>query len=131
MNQLTEFLNANPNFRSAIRVFSYAFIASFVPAVLGFLGDVAQWANDSQGVAVFPGVDTLGKALVSAVVGAIAGAIAYVWNKVPIGVSAAYTRTNMAVDEAERRDRGESTIMIVLIVLAILALAIFIFRNVN
>lgn len=84
---MTAFLDAHPNLRSALRVFVYAFVASFVPALLGFLGDVLAWSSDG---AEFPAVDTIGKAAVSAVVGAVAALIAFVYNKLPIGVSATY-----------------------------------------
>ena len=90
---MNAFLAAHPNLRSALRVFVYAFLASFVPALLGFLGDVLKW---SQNGATFPGVDTLGKAAVSAVVGAGAALIAFVYNKLPIGVSATYPTAPLA-----------------------------------
>jgi uncharacterized Tic20 family protein len=86
---MTAFLDTHPNLRSALRVFVYAFLASFVPALLGFLGDVLAWSQDGES---FPAVDTLGKAAVSAVVGAGAALIAFVYNKLPIGTSATYTK---------------------------------------
>jgi apolipoprotein N-acyltransferase len=85
------FLNAHPNFRSALRVFVYAFIAGFVPSLLGFLGDVLDWTQ--QDGAIFPDVTVLGKALVAAFVAALAGLIAYVYNKLPIGTAATYIDT--------------------------------------
>lgn len=84
---MNAFLTNHPNLRSALRVFVYAFLASFVPALLGFLNDVLEWSQDG---AAFPGVDTVGKAAVSAVVGAGAALIAFVYNKLPIGVAATY-----------------------------------------
>lgn len=84
---ISTFLDAHPNARSALRVFVYTFLASFVPAMLGFLSDVLEWSQDG---AAFPGVDTVGKAAVSAVVGAGAALIAFVYNKLPIGVAASY-----------------------------------------
>jgi hypothetical protein len=88
MNQITAFLNAHPNFRSALRVFVYAFLAGFVPALLGFLTDVLGWT--SQDGAAFPDVTSLGKATVAAVVAGIAALLAYVYNRVPIGKSSVY-----------------------------------------
>jgi hypothetical protein len=84
---VNDYLTAHPNLRSALRVFVYAFLASFVPALLGFLNDVLEWSQDG---ATFPAVDTIGKAAVAAVVGAVAALIAFVYNKLPIGVSATY-----------------------------------------
>jgi hypothetical protein len=84
---VNEYLTAHPNLRSALRVFVYAFLASFVPSLLGFLNDVLEWSQDG---ATFPAVDTIGKAAVAAVVGAVAALIAFVYNKLPIGVSATY-----------------------------------------
>lgn len=95
---MTEFLNAHPNLRSALRVFVYAFLASFVPALLGFLNDVLEWSQDG---AAFPGVDTVGKAAVSAVVGAGAALIAFVYNKLPIGASATYSTEQLPPPKPE------------------------------
>jgi hypothetical protein len=91
MDKVTAFLDKHPNFRSALRVFTYTFLAGFVPALLGFLTDVLDWT--SQDGAVFPDVDTLGKALVAAFVAGLAGLIAYVYNKLPIGAESSYTKS--------------------------------------
>lgn len=82
------YLTEHPHLRSAIRVFVYAFLGTFVPALLGFLNDVLEWTS-SDGAA-FPSVDVLGKALVAAVVGAVSGAIAYLYNRLPSTTSAEY-----------------------------------------
>lgn len=88
MGKITAFLDAHPNLRSALRVFVYTFLASFVPAILGFLNDVLEWTDGGS----FPAVDTLGKAVVAAVVGAIAAGIAYAYNALPIGASSSYSQ---------------------------------------
>lgn len=82
------YLRNHPNLRSAVRVFVYAFLGTFVPALLGFLNDVLEWT--SQDGAAFPAVAVLGKALIAAVVGAISGAIAYLYNRLPSTTSSAY-----------------------------------------
>lgn len=82
------YLIEHPRLRSAVRVFVYAFLGTFVPAVLGFLGDVLEWTD--QDGAAFPSVDVVGKALVAAVVGALSGAIAYLYNALPSTTSAEY-----------------------------------------
>jgi hypothetical protein len=84
---MSGFFNSHPNLRSAVRVFFYAFLASFVPALLGFLNDVLEWSQDGE---TFPAVDTLGKAAVAAVVGAGAALIAFAYNKLPVTTAAAY-----------------------------------------
>ena len=84
----TTYLTSRPNLRSAVRVFVYAFLGTFVPALLGFLSDVLDWTN--QDGAVFPSVDVLGKALIAAVVGAVSGAIAFGYNRLPAVTSARY-----------------------------------------
>ena len=89
MDKINAFLDAHPNFRSALRVFTYTFLAGFVPALLGFLTDVLDWT--SQDGSAFPDVDTLGKAIVAAFVAGLAGLIAYVYNKLPIGAQSSYT----------------------------------------
>lgn len=88
MTKINQFFNQHPEIRSGVRVFIYAFLASFVPAMLGFLGDVLDWT--SQDGAAFPSVDTLGKATVAAFVGALAGIIAYAYNKIPQTTTAQY-----------------------------------------
>lgn len=88
MTKINEFFNQHPEIRSAVRVFTYTFLASFVPAMLGFLGNVLDWT--SQDGAAFPAVDTLGKATVAAFVGALAGLIAYGYNKLPKTTTAQY-----------------------------------------
>jgi hypothetical protein len=85
---MTDFLDAHPNLRSALRVFVYTFLATFVPSLLGWLGDILDWT--AQDGTVFPSVDALGKAIVAAVVGAFAAAIAFVYNRLPIGASSTY-----------------------------------------
>lgn len=90
MDKINSFLAAHPNARSALRVFVYTFLASFVPAVLGFLNDLLEWTDGGS----FPAVDTLGKAVVAAVVGAIAAGIAFVYNALPIGASSSYSQAD-------------------------------------
>lgn len=88
MDKINAFLDAHPNFRSAIRVFVYAFLGVFVPSLLGWFGDLIDWTN-SDGAA-FPSVEPLGKALIAALAGAIAGAISFGYNKIPIGARSTY-----------------------------------------
>lgn len=88
MSKINAFFTRHPELRSAIRVFFYTLIAGLVPALLGFLGDVAQWANDNS--TPFPEVSVLGKAAVSAVVAALSGLIAFVYNKLPKTATARY-----------------------------------------
>lgn len=88
MDKINAFLDAHPNFRSALRVFVYGFLGVFVPAMMGWLSDVLDWT--SQDGAAFPAVEPLGKAAVAAFAGAVSGAIAYVYNRVPIGKSSSY-----------------------------------------
>jgi hypothetical protein len=88
MTKINAFFVAHPEVRSGVRVFVYTFLASFVPAMLGFLGKVLDWT--SQDGAAFPSVDTLGKASVAAFVGALAGLIAYGYNKIPKTSTAQY-----------------------------------------
>ena len=88
MARITAFLTAHPNLRSAVRVFAYTFLASFVPAMLGFLNDVLDWTQ--QDGAAFPAVDTLGKAIVAAFVASLAGLLAYIYNRVPVGAASTY-----------------------------------------
>lgn len=91
MDKINAFLDAHPNFRSAVRVFVYTFLGVFVPSLLGWFGDLIDWTN-SEGAA-FPSVEPIGKAIIAALAGAIAGAISYAYNKIPIGASSTYTES--------------------------------------
>ena len=89
MSKISAYLDAHPNFRSAIRVSVYAFLGVFVPALLGWLGDVNDWVG-SEGAA-FPSVSIVAKAAISAFTAALSGLIAYAYNRSPVGTSATYT----------------------------------------
>ena len=89
---MNAFLNAHPNFRSALRVSVYSFLGVFVPALLGWLGNVNEWVG-SDG-AVFPSVSILTKAAISATTAALSGLIAYVYNRLPVGADATYGTPN-------------------------------------
>lgn len=89
MSKIRQYLDAHPNVRSGLRVFAYAFIATFSLSLLGFLGDVSKWATDDG--ATFPSVAPLGKAAAAAAASALAGFISYLYNKLPGTKSAQYT----------------------------------------
>lgn len=89
---MTEWLDAHPKARAAGKTAVIAFVASFLPALLGFLGDVQEWANGVD--QNFPAVSTLAKAAVSAAIGAIAGLISYGWNASPLSKTPAYPEGN-------------------------------------
>lgn len=58
--------------RSGISSAALVFLVTFLPAVLGWLGDLAEWAS-SSGHTPLPGISTLGYAAVSAVLAAVGG----------------------------------------------------------
>jgi hypothetical protein len=89
MSKIKAYLDAHPNVRSGLRVFVYAFVATFSLSLLGFLGDVSKWATDDG--ASFPSVAPLGKAAAAAVASALAGFIGYFYNKLPGTKTAQYT----------------------------------------
>lgn len=86
---MTAWLDAHPTVRTAVRVFVYAFLAVFIPSLLGFLGDVQEWANGTD--QNFPAVSAVAKAAVAAVSGAIASLLAVIWNKLPQTPTSEYT----------------------------------------
>ena len=88
MIEISGFLDHHPEMRSALRVFVYAFLGTFFPSLLGWLGEVLSWT--SQEGAVFPAVAPLGKAIVAALVGAVSGLLAFAYNKLPNTKSAQY-----------------------------------------
>jgi hypothetical protein len=64
--------------RSAWRTFVQTFVGLFSISMIGWLNDVTEWAG-GEGLS-FPGVDTLGKAAVSALSAAVVAVIAFVHN---------------------------------------------------
>ena len=67
-----------PKVYAALKTAAVAFVAVFIPSVLGWLGDVVDWSQ-SDGAA-FPSVDALGKAAVAAFVAALSGLLSLVLN---------------------------------------------------
>lgn len=62
--------------KAAVSTAVISFVSLFAMSLLGFLGDVTDWANGSGGD--FPSVAPLGKALISAVVASVIGLINWV-----------------------------------------------------
>lgn len=85
---MNDYLNEHPKVRAAIKTAVIAFFAAFLPALLGFLGDVQEWANGVD--QDFPAVSALAKAAVSAAIGALAGLISFAWNSTPLSATPAY-----------------------------------------
>ncbi len=89
MDRIRAWLDANPKVRAAIKTAVIAFGAVFIPSLLGFLGDVQEWANGVD--QDFPSVSTLAKASVGAAAGLVAGIVSYIWNSLPWSHTPAYT----------------------------------------
>lgn len=71
MKKITDWLKGKSNaFRAAVNTAWQTFLGVFLLALLGFLGDVVGWLNET-GAGEFPSVTPLGKA---AVAGAAAAA---------------------------------------------------------
>lgn len=83
--------------RAALWTALFAFIALFGLSLLGWLGNVVEWAQDKEGVVLFPDPSVLFKGLVSAAVAAIIGLVNFVIRfaqaKTGIGQGPAYVRT--------------------------------------
>jgi hypothetical protein len=63
----------------ALRTFIISFLALFIPALLGWLNDLLNWANGDEGQP-FPSYDTLAKAAISAVAAALIALVNWLWN---------------------------------------------------
>ena len=76
MTTIRNWYNSRSNaITAALRTFAWTFIAAFSTSLLGFLGDVADWAGSVDGA--FPAVTPLGKAAVAALVAAVSGLVNY------------------------------------------------------
>lgn len=93
MTRFDTWLDAHPNARSALRSFVWAFIGVFVPSLLGFLGDIQEWANGVD--QAFPAVSALAKAAVAAAAGAVASVCSFVWNKFGFTKTAVYAEPEL------------------------------------
>ena len=62
-----------------LRTALFTFFGMFIPAVLGFLGKISDWAA-SGGTADLPTTSTLVFAAVSAATAAVSGLIGFAWN---------------------------------------------------
>lgn len=69
----------------ALRTFIISFLALWIPYLIGFLNDLANWANGND-KAPFPDISALGEAGVSAAAAALIALINLVWNAVEDGV---------------------------------------------
>ena len=66
--------------KRAARTFLFSFVALFGLSLTGWLQDVIQWANDSEGVVVFPDPAVLVKAAVAAAGSAATGLVSFLVN---------------------------------------------------
>lgn len=87
----------------AVRTFIITFFALWIPALIGFLGEVTDWANGGDGGPAFPHLDTLGKAAVSAACAAIVAIVNLLWNAAEDGLGKGMLRA--VPPRAERRAR--------------------------
>lgn len=67
-------LSTHPGVRRVLRTFVYAFLGLLIPGLLGFLGEVTEWAN-AAGATPFPDAWSLAYVGVSAIA---AGTVAVV-----------------------------------------------------
>lgn len=90
MTKFNQWLLRHPEVRAGLRVAMYSFVATFSMSLLGFLGDVQEWATNDD--VVFPAIAPLGKAAAAAASSALAGLLGYAYNKLPSTTTAAYPR---------------------------------------
>lgn len=84
------------SFKAAAYTVLFSFITLFALSLLGWLGDVLAWAQDTNDITVFPDPSVLIKAAVSASVSAIIGlvnfVVRYVQGKVGGGEAPVYAK---------------------------------------
>ena len=128
------YLNLPNSVRAAVNTAWQSFVGVFALTLLGFLDDVKEWAG-CTGTCQFPSVSPLGKAVGAAAVAALSGVVTLVFRSLKPGpqysTDVSITTSAGTFDVMKSNDKGQSTLHIVLIVLAIIALAIFIFSRVS
>lgn len=88
MQALKDFFTEHPKVRTMTRVFTYTFLAVFLPSTLGWFADIQQWASSED--MAFPSVEPIAKAAAAAVAGAFAAIFSGIWNALPKTRSAEY-----------------------------------------
>ena len=125
MDKIRKWYTALPNaVRAGFNSGWQAALLSFVVSVIGFLGQLQEWAGGS-GDTAFPGLDGLGKAVVSLVLGLLMAVFVTIFRYLKPGPN--YTDPPPAPDAAGDGtpvDRGSVTLMDVLIILAIVLVVV-------
>jgi hypothetical protein len=76
---MADYTNVKAAAIRGLRTALFTFFGVFIPALLGFITGVSDWAAAS-GDASLPDISTLGYAAVSAATAAITGFIGFAWN---------------------------------------------------
>ncbi len=129
-----------PKLFAAIKVALIVFLSQFLLDVVGFVGDVREWADGADG-RPFPSLSPLGKAAVSALSAALSGLALYVYNTIRPTSAPEYrglpkeTRTRLLANRNDRtmfgrRDRGALDAALILLV-AVLIVAVLIYVEVK
>ena len=77
---MNQFKIDHPKAFAALKTALVVFVAQFVPDLLGFIGDIREWATGTD--VVFPALEPLGKAFVAACSAAVAGAANFAYNAI-------------------------------------------------
>jgi hypothetical protein len=119
--------------RAAINTAWQAAVAATLMQLIGFVTQLQSWAGDTA-THEFPSVNPLGKAVGGIAVGLVAGVLTAIYRGLFPGPVYPSTTTDVvppAGDDRRNVDHGYSTLTIVLIVLAIIALGIWIVSRVS
>ena len=76
----------------ALRTFIIAFLALFIPFLLGWLQDLLNWANGNENQP-FPSYDVLTKAAISATASGLIALVNWGWNAVEDGLGKGMLRS--------------------------------------
>lgn len=86
---MDQFKITHPKAFAALKTALVVFVAQFVPDLLGFIGDIREWATGTD--VVFPALEPLGKAFVAACSAAVAGAVSFGYNALRPASAPTYT----------------------------------------
>lgn len=75
---MATFAQRFPKLYAALKTALVTFAGLFLMTAVGFIGDVAKWADGSS--AVFPSLDPLGKGIVFAAMSAVIGLMSFALN---------------------------------------------------
>lgn len=119
---MSTFLTKESVYR-ALRTFAIAFLALFIPGLLGWLNTLTEWANN-QGSTPFPDASGLAYLAVSAIVAGVIAVVNLLWNAVEDFTGKGFLRT--VPERPHLGDHGSAAVNVLVVTVIVVILLILI-----